>query len=64
MKTELTTEQAITLYTVIKALRNQFDAENLKTQPLIECECCHDDFGLSKMTICETGQCICQRCAK
>ena len=29
MKTEMTTQQAIVMYTVIEALREQFDRENL-----------------------------------
>jgi hypothetical protein len=34
MKTELTTQQAITLYSVIEALCNQFDADNLRRAAL------------------------------
>ncbi len=32
MKTEITTQQAITLYTVIEALKEQFDRDNLAAE--------------------------------
>lgn len=37
MKTDMTTQQAITMYLVIEALSNQFDRDNLmRKQPSIE----------------------------